>query len=413
METIVAANDQVSANDIRDALARVLQGGASCRIVSHESALLSVQDCPPTSPLLVFFVSSVFGDEHIGLLRQICREARGRATVVAVSPNYDPNILLKVVRCGAADYLNLNATLESDLANLVDRIRTTHEQSAPAGKVISVVGAVGGSGVSLLAVNLAVLFAQQEGTCGLLDLHLRGGDLARLLRLTPRFNLASLAGKSSIDATLFGHSVANHASGVRLLASPEPFSDFRQITAQLVQRIAQCARATCPHVFIDLEDVQHHEQLQILMASDQIVIPLRPDLVALYRTLRFLEYLSQAKINAERITIVANRVGQPKELSTQRMSEVLGVPIRHEIPDDPAAVNASFNLGIPLVVNSPRAAATLRLRSLQQWLKSPETRSKDDSRASHWLTRAALQLATFKRKTTASTEEPVPKEVTT
>ena len=45
------------------------------------------------------------------------------------------------------------------------------------------------SDASILAVNLAAVLAQGGSRCGLLDFQLRGGDLAMLLKLTPRHTL--------------------------------------------------------------------------------------------------------------------------------------------------------------------------------------------------------------------------------
>ena len=184
--------------------------------------------------------------------------------------------------------------------------------------------------------------------------------------------------------TMFRQSVVRHSSGVQLLASPEPFTDYRQITPQLVHTVVQCARATFPYVIVDLEDAEHPEQVRLLAASDQIVVPLRPELVSLYRTLKLLEYLNRANVTADRITIVANRVGQPNELPTRRMAEILGLPIHHKIPEDPAGANTSFNVGVPLVLSHPKGNTAIRLGRLADGLRSPAAPMDDAAAASTW-----------------------------
>jgi pilus assembly protein CpaE len=358
------------ANGVRDALGSLEHLCSSLHVLSHSATLSALQTRQQHTPLLVCFVSATFPDDDIALLKQLCLAAREHAKIVAVSPVYDPNTILQVMRCGAVDYLDVNKAIEKDLANLIERLTSTQFESSRPGKLLSVMGPVGGAGASLLAVNLAVLCAQKDGTCGLLDLHLRGGDLGRLLNVTPRYTLASLVGKANVDVTMFEHALVQHESGVRLLTSPDPFTDYRQITPQLVQRVVQYARATFPYVIVDLEDVEHPEQVRLLAASDQVIIPLRPDMVSLYRTLKCLEYLSRANMTADRITIVVNRVGQPNELPSRRMSEILGLPIVYEIPDDPAAINASYNLGVPLVLAFPKGKTALRMQHLANGLRS-------------------------------------------
>ena len=346
-------------------------------------------------PLVVYFVVASFDDEQIAILKQICL-ASSDAKVVAVSAGSDPNIIVQVMRCGAVDYLDITKAIENDLANLSERLNAAYRNPGRLGKLISVLSPTGGVGASFIAANLAVLFAQKDSSCGLLDLHLRGGDLARLLNLTPRFTLASFVGKPNIDVLMFGHSVTPHPSGVKLLASPEPFTDYRQITPELVQRVVQCARYSFRYVIADLEDAEHPEQVRLLGASHQIIIPMRPDLVSLYRTVKCLEYLTRAKVSADHITLVVNRVGQPKELSIGRMAEVLGASIQHQIPEDQAGVNAACNLGVPLVLGLPKGNTALRLTKLAESLRSTIASASDEANFTRWGARWSSWLSRFK-----------------
>jgi pilus assembly protein CpaE len=392
MDKIIASNDQAMANKVRDCLTHVDNLCSSCRVMSREAALSELDSRPKGTPLVLYFVVASFGSEDFALLKQTCL-ASGDAKVVAISAGSDPNVIVQVMRCGAVDYLDISRAMETDLANLSERLNAANRDAGRAGKLISVLTPTGGAGASFLAANLAVLCAEKDGSCGLLDLHLRGGDLARLLNLTPRFNLASLIGKPNVDVTMFAHSVTPHSSGVKLLASPEPFTDYRQITPDLVQRIVQCARYSFRHVIVDLEDAEHPEQARLLGASHQIVIPLRPDLVSLYRTVKCLEHLTRAKVSPDHITIVVNRVGQPKALSIDCMAEALGVTIHHQIPDDPAGVNAACNLGVPVVLGSPKGQTAQRLTRLAESLRCATTPREADAKAGGWLARCKSWLS--------------------
>src|SRR5262249_1978876 len=150
----------------------------------------------------------------------------------------------------------------------------------------------GGPGASVLAVNLAAALAKREQACGLLDLHVRGGDLAALLKCQPRHTLLSLAGKAhQLDRAMFDQSLGKHECGIQLLASPDLFSDYRQISPNLIQQVVQFALASFSNVVVDLEDMEHPEQVRTLAASDRIIVPLRLDFVALQRTKKCIEHL--------------------------------------------------------------------------------------------------------------------------
>jgi pilus assembly protein CpaE len=207
-----------------------------------------------------------------------------------------------------------------------------------------------------LATNIAAVVARLEQRCALLDLHWRGGDLTTLLNIHPRHTLQSLAGKSDqLDRTMFEHSLVRHDSGVQLLASPEPFNDYRQIRPELIQKIVQLARATFPTVIADLEDCEHHDQARTLAISDRIVVPMRPDFVSLVRTKKLIHHLLSSGVTRDHVKLVVNRVGRPKELPIGQIEKTLEMPISFQIPDDPVAVNEAINLGMPLVVNSPHS----------------------------------------------------------
>ncbi len=228
----------------------------------------------------------------------------------------------------------------------------------PTDVLIVVTPTVGGSGASSLTINLAAAIAQKQSTCCLLDLRLRGGDLATLLKVKPRYTLLSLAEKAhQFDRAMFDQSLVKHECGVHLLASPEPFSKFRQITSHLIEQVVQFSRTRFANVVAELEDMEHTEQVRTLAQADRIVVPLRLDFVALCRTKLCIEHLC-ANVPRERIMLVASCAGQANELPAKRFAEVLGLPVEHQIRYDPAAANAAVNLGMPLVAATPNAKAS-------------------------------------------------------
>jgi pilus assembly protein CpaE len=356
MQTVIACNDQSISLKI---CASLRQLGIECplsKIVSQDCTQVLTPTNGDRSLLVVFFGSATFTLEELTLLKQLSTLGGERVKVVAVGPAANPNLILQAVRSGAVDYLDVNYNFDTELGNLLDRIKTADRDQAGVGRLFTVLGHVGGVGASLLATNLAAALAQKQEVCGLLDFQLRGGDLAMLLKSTPRHTLLSLADKAhQLDRAMFDRSLIKHESGIHLLAGPEPFSDYRQVSPQVIQKIVQFARASYPSVVVDLEDAEHPEQVRALAASDQIILPLRLDFVSLCRAKKCVDHLLRANVLREHITLVANRTGQPKELPVQRVSELLGLPIEHQIPDDPATVNSSFNLGEPLVIASPKS----------------------------------------------------------
>jgi pilus assembly protein CpaE len=60
-------------------------------------------------------------------------------------------------------------------------------------------------------------------------------------------------------------------------------------------------------------------------------------------------------IDKNRLRLVVNRYGQPREVPAVKAEEALGVKIFHYVPDDPKAVNRANNNGVPFVLETPSA----------------------------------------------------------
>ena len=367
MKILIASSDQSIASRLRGCLSKLGLECSLSQVLSPDSARL-VASSERETPLLIFFGSQQLSAEDLSALGQLC--AIGAHTkIVAVGANFSAATILQAVRCGAVDCLSLNGNLESEIRHLLDRLEAAPGDRARLGKLFTVIAPKGGSGASVVATNLAAVIAQRQQTCALLDLHWRGGDLATLLNSTPRHTLLSLAGKlEHLDPTMLQISLVMHECGIHLLASPEPFTDYRQIRPELIQKVVQLSRSAYSTVVVDLEDCDHPDQVRTVAASDQLIVVVRPDFVSLVRTKKLLSHLKATGVGQEHIVLIANRIGQPKELPVPQMEEALGTPIQHQIPDDPAAVNEAINLGVPLVVACPKAKAALGMVRLSESL---------------------------------------------
>jgi pilus assembly protein CpaE len=300
----------------------------------------------------------------------VLRKARARVTapILAVGQVCEPKLILRALHEGADHFIDeaeLAPQLEAVLARLS---RKDEPRPAPAGKLLALLGASGGSGTSTLAVNLAAVLARDHQRCALLDLKPAVGDLAALLDLKPTHNLADLClNAGRMDRAMFESALTAHPSGVHLLAPPQMYADIRLITAQGVKHSLALARDCFPFTVADLEDCFHEEQVVALRQADLILLVFRLDFTSLRNSRRVLEYLNQLDVPADRVRLVANRYGQAKELPAEEAEQALGAKIAHFIPDDPKTVNGANNTGVPAVLKSP---ATKVAQSIAQMARS-------------------------------------------
>jgi pilus assembly protein CpaE len=314
---------------------------------------------------LVFFAAQHIDPAYIEVLRQIRAVVEDDAKIVVISSARDHGIVLNAIRAGASDFLSLDDNLHEELVNFVTRVKSERKQKHINGRVLSVVPCHAPGDASLVAANLAAVIAMRTESCGLLDFHLRGGDLALLLKVAPRHTLMDLLKPDiSIDETMFEQALTRHESGIRLLAGPKPFSDLRNIRPQLCQQIISLAQRSHQFVIINTEDAQHAEQVRALAGSNDILLTTRLDVVSLRRAQQHIEFMTRNRVLLEHIHVVALGVGHAGELPIGAVKKVLQMSSVHCIPDDPISTIRSINLGNPLVCETPHAKISQAITAL-------------------------------------------------
>jgi pilus assembly protein CpaE len=280
-------------------------------------------------------------------------EGRARARVLAVGPASDPKLVLRALRGGIDDYVD-ESELEVELKAALLRWRAGRTSQSQVGRSIVLLAPSGGSGSSTLAVNVAAALAKQHKRSALIDLKLHVGDLSALLDLKPVYTLADLClNVSRIDRVLFERALMRHQSGIHLLASPRTLADVAHVIPEGVRQALAQALFAFPYVVVDLDHSFREEQTVALRQADVVLVVLRLDFTSLRNTQRALEHLEQIGVAGNRVRLVVNRYGQPKELPASKAEEALGMRIAHYVPDDPRTVNRANNNGVPLILEAP------------------------------------------------------------
>ena len=273
--------------------------------------------------------------------------------VIGLGPVSDPHLVMKALRGHVNDYLDQD-DLDHELVQSLDRYRTSTTKSVVLGRVIAILSSSGGCGSSTVAVNLATLLAQKYQSTLLIDLHLATCDLAALLDLKPDYSILDLCtSPDRLDRELLKRVTINHKSGVSLLAAPRSLEDINKIDSATIQQIVTMARSMYPFVILDLDyDFQSEEQ-ELLRACDTVALVMRLDFVSLRNSRRLIDHLERVGLQKERIRLIVNRQGLPRELPTDKVEEVLGMKIAQILPDDPRTVNQANNCGVPVVIEAP------------------------------------------------------------
>ena len=330
---------------------------------------------------VIFLAIDAYQTLHLRILEKL--RSRGNAKVIIISNEAEPDNILSMFRSGATDVLTWNRDLKRQLNDLVGRFQVESLQRYSAAKLYTVVPCGPVSDSNLLALNLAAIIAHASGDCGLIDLHLRGGDLAPMLRLDPPHTLHELLiHKDGVDENMIEQAVASHPSGIHLLASPKMFSSLDTNQLEMCAEILSCVKSSRAHTVVNCESALQIEELQAACPSDVTVLTTRLDVVAIARTKETLRFLSSRLPTSASIQVVAMGTGNLGELPSNAVRKILGLPSLVCIPDDPVAINASLNIGSPLVIESPDSATSKALFRFAQSLPdlSKIVTPKDDQR---------------------------------
>jgi pilus assembly protein CpaE len=350
MRVFIVSDQAHVTTEVRNIL---LREGLSCPQGADLPLDLALAGFPGARPDLVVVVLSPNPERVLACLGALRAAAQTRLLVIG--PASDSRLVLRALRAGAHDYADED-DLEGDLPAVLARIKEETNPQGEQGRVIGLLAPSGGSGSSTLAVNIATVLAKEHQTSLLIDLKLASVDLAALLDLKPTHTLADLCqNAATMDRVMYERSLVRHSSGVHLLAAPNSFRDIGYVTGDGVRQALALGRALFPYVVLDLDHSFREEQFLGIQQADVILLIMRLDFASLCNTRRSLDYLEQCGVNRDRVRLVVNRYGQPKEVPAAKAEEALGGKIFHYVPDDPKTINRANNNGIPAVLEYPSA----------------------------------------------------------
>ncbi len=175
----------------------------------------------------------------------------------------DPESVRRCMVFGARDYIvkPVQATRLTEAVNTVLEQQERRQlrragallDAAGRGTVITVAGAKGGIGKSVIAVNLAIALRQGTGRAVvILDADTEFGDVATLLDLRPSATIAeALSNYDRLDRESIRAFLTAHSSGVDVLAAPVDGEAWERCTPDMLKQIVDLLAQTYDFVVVD------------------------------------------------------------------------------------------------------------------------------------------------------------------
>ena len=247
--------------------------------------------------------------------------------------------------------------------------------SAPTSRCWAVTGAVGGSGATTIAIEIATaLCARQDknkSVC-LIDLNLADGVAAAYLGATPTMRLADIAaGVERIDAAVLQAFTTPVTKQLDLLAAPRDADAFDAISREAVLKILDVACETYDWVVLDMPRHRRAWTLDALAGSDEVLVVSELTVPALIAARSLSDEIEAGVGSGLKPRIVLNRVASRMFGPAPSLAEAekaLQRKAEGGISSDWEAAATSANLGGPIAQHRPKSKIVKDVQALVERL---------------------------------------------
>ncbi len=306
--------------------------------------------------------------------------------VILIAEDVSPSALHQLLREGGDEFVPYPLP-ENELAKAIERVLTQPDISAvdndgsprtqgfgdKSGVVIPVQGLAGGTGATMIAVNLAWELANVEKTDGptvcLLDLDFQFGTASTYLDLPRRETvLEVLTDTESLDSEGFMQALLTYEDKMHVLTSPTDMIPLDMISPDDIGRLVEMARTNFDYVIIDMPTTMVEWSQNVLEAAHVYFAIIELDMRSAQNTLRMKRALQSDDLPFEKLRFILNRAPGFADLNgkarVKRLSESLGIAIEVLLPDGGKAVSQSGDHGTPLSVGMGKSPLRKEIQKL-------------------------------------------------
>jgi pilus assembly protein CpaE len=325
---------------------------------------------------------------------EIIRQKVPFVQVVILSVQGDQNYMRKAMLVGARDFLT-KPPMPDELVSAIrragkmareERAKSTQAYvAAPSGtnftamsgpgtqgKIIMFYSPKGGTGVTTLAVNVAIALYNDETHVIIVDANLQFGDVALFLNEQGKNTILDLAPRAGeLDPAIVEEVVIKHAvSGVHILASPSRPEHGDKVSADQFSQLLQYLRELYAYIIVDTSSYINDITLSVMDIAEAIVLITSQDIPSIKNDRLFLDLLLSLSIPVEKVLLVMNKFDKRIAILPEKIGENLRQPVVAIIPLDERTVIPSVNRGVPFMIDNKSAPAARGITTLVDALRA-------------------------------------------
>jgi pilus assembly protein CpaE len=313
------------------------------------------------------------------------------SAVLMVSDHLPAHLVRALMKIEASDILPSDADA-GDILESVERIRAAAEAGTSGGdSSASAVcwafrGAVGGAGVSTLAIESAFSLCEKVGpgkVC-LVDLNVSDGMVSSFLEAVPKLDLAALsAAPERLDARLLAAWCWQHEDGVATISAPRNPDADALATEAAILRLLDVACAEFPFVIVDMPRHMMPWTKPILGAVDEAIIVSELTVPSLHAAADMAREVDMLRSSDRKAKLVLNRMFPKKrfraEFAVDKAEKAIDRKIDATITSDWDAARTAVNLGKPIADVKPKSALVADISALVDSLMPDEAAQAADA----------------------------------
>ncbi len=365
--------------ETRDNLRKLLYFEPDIEIVAiASSGREAIEEARKLQPNIVLMDINMPDVDGITASEEISRAAP-MCSIIMMSVQSEADYLRRSMLAGAMDFLTKPFTSEE----LVSSIRRVYEMGAsrrasapppstpeagkpageagrgrkpaPGGKVLLVYSPKGGTGCSIVAVNLAIGLSQVTAKkVALVDGSLQFGDSGVLLNLQGKHTLADAVDRvDALDSEILSAILSPHASGIQALPAPPKPEMSETIEADDMKELLKAMRKHYDFVVVDSWSYLDDIVLSLMDVTDRILVVMTPEIPAIKGTKQFLEVAEALQFSLEHVDLILNKVLPREGIRADQIERSMKHKILAQLDFEPRIVRQSINQGLPLIMSEP------------------------------------------------------------
>ncbi len=239
-------------------------------------------------------------------------------------------------------------------------------------QIFTFLPAVGGAGVTTLAVQTAMLLLNsgprgKTSTC-LVDLDFQHGACADYLDIEPRLNLGEIEPRPErLDRQLLEVMLSQHSSGLSVIAAPNRPAEMRSFDPDVVTRLLDLVSSNFDYVVFDMPRTWFSWTDSVLLGSNKLFIVSETTVPGLRHAKQLVDAIRERLGDGPKPQVIINRFEQRMFSAGLRRSDIeqaIGEAFVASIPNHYALVREAIDRGVPLEEVKPGNKITLQLKKL-------------------------------------------------